>query len=505
VAGRGVVRRLRATARWTGRAIAVALAIAGTTAATGASSVGVPASWTSPNSNLDNTRLATSSITASNIASLKIAWKVPLTGVGADDYRYAATPLIAAGVVYTQDLASTVTAYRESNGAVLWSHVFPDAPSAGPNGVTLSNGRLYGATPTYAFALDATSGKLLWRSTTLTRNGHEGIDMAPAVADGLVYVSTVPGNASAFYAGEGVGRLFALDAQTGKVRWRFNTVPTSLWGKPTVNSGGGVWYSPAISGDSVYADIGNPAPFPNATSRPGPNLYTDSVVKLDATSGKLVWYRQVLPHDLYDWDLEAPPILTTAGGRAIVVAAGKMGYVYGLDATSGKLLWKTPVGIHNGHDNDDEKALAGSPPSLAGVVYPGSYGGVLTPLAVAGGVAYLPIVDLGTQWLPQETQQWGTAAGELDAVRVSDGKLLWSTKLGSPAFGAATISNDLVLTTTFAGEVVALSRSSGRIVWRYALPTWTNAPLAVAGNMLITAASIPHGSAQAELIAFRLS
>jgi len=484
--------------------LAVALSIAVATLAAGPGAAAGTAAWTAPNGDLDNTRVATSSITAANVSSLKVAWKVPLTGVGADDYRFAATPLIAGGVVYTQDLASTVTAYRESNGSVLWTHAFPDAPSAGPNGVTLAGGRLYGATPTYAFALDAATGSLVWRSVTLTRNGHEGIDMAPTVANGIVYVSTVPGNASSFYAGGGIGRLFALDARTGKVRWRFNTVPASLWGKPGVNAGGGVWYSPAVSGNAVYADIGNPAPFPNAASRPGPNLYTDSVVKLDASTGKLIWYRQVLPHDLYDWDLEAPPVLTTAGGRSIVVAAGKMGDVYGVDATTGSLLWKTPVGIHDGHDNDDEQAMDGSPPSLAGVVYPGSYGGVLTPLAVADGVAYVPIVDLGTAWLPQETQQWSSAAGELDAVELDTGKLLWSTKLASPVFGAATVSNDLVFTTTFAGALVAVSRSNGRVVWRCELPTSTNAPLAIAGNVLVTAASIPHDSGEAELIAFRL-
>jgi outer membrane protein assembly factor BamB len=498
------MRSFGAAARGTRAAIAVVVAVAAAATAAGTSSGGRAAAWTAPNGDLDNTRVAASSITAANVSSLKVAWTAPLNGIGGDSYRYAATPLIAGGVVYTQDLASTVTAYRESDGSVLWTHSFPGSPSVGPNGVTLAGGRLYGATPTYAFALAAATGKLLWRSATLTRNAHEGIDMAPAVAHGLVYLSTVPGNASAFYAGGGVGRLFALDARSGKVRWRFDTVPASLWGKPEVNSGGGLWYPPAVSGNALYADIGNPAPFPDGSSRPGPNLYTDSVVRLDATTGRLRWYRQVLPHDLYDWDLEAPPIVTTAGRRSIVVAAGKMGYVYGVDAASGKLLWKTPVGIHNGHDADNEVALTSAASTPAGVVYPGSYGGVLTPLAAAGGVAYVPVVDLGTEWLPQETQQWSSAGGELDAVSLRYGKLLWSTKLGSPAFGAATVSNGLVFTTTFAGQLVAVSRSSGHVVWQYTLPTATNAPLAIAGNTLVTAASIPHGSGQAQLIALRL-
>jgi outer membrane protein assembly factor BamB len=98
---------------------------------------------------------------------------------------------------------------------------------------------LYGATSDYAFALDATTGKEVWRSEKLTRNANEGVDMAPAVFDGRVYVSTVPGNSKAFYSGNGVGRVFALDAQSGQTKWSFNTVPTDLWSTSHVkiNSG----------------------------------------------------------------------------------------------------------------------------------------------------------------------------------------------------------------------------------------------------------------------------
>lgn len=476
-------------------------ATAPTPAATGASAL-PETGWAASNGDLANTRVAASSISSANVARLRLAWTAPLTGVGGDGYRYAATPLISGGVVFTQDLASTVTAYAEKDGTVIWRHTFPNAPSEGPNGVTLGDGRIYGATETYAFALDQATGKLLWRSRTLVRNGHEGIDMAPAVNDGLVDISTVPGNTTAFYAGGGAGTLFALAAATGQVRWSFHTVPVGLWGDPSDNSGGGLWYAPALGADgSLYADIANPAPFPDGSTRPGPNLYTDSMVKLSARTGKLQWYRQMLPHDIYDWDLQDPPVLTQVGGRTIAVAAGKMGYVYAVDATSGKLLWKTAVGLHNGHDGDGESAGAGTVPK--GTVYPGSYGGVLTPIAVAGGTAYVPVVDLGTDWAG-ETQLWDSAGGEVAAVDLETGAIRWQTKVGQPVFGAATVSNDLVFTTTFDGRLLALDRSSGRVAWSRKLSTGTNAPVAIDGNLLITAASIPHGNAQPELMAFRL-
>ena len=151
----------------------------------------------------------------------------------------------------------------------------------------------------------------------LIRNEQEGIDMAPGYHDGIVYVSTVPVNVGEFYGAGGVGILWALDAKTGKKLWHFDTVPKDLWGKPEVNSGGGLWYTPAFDEKgSMYFGVGNPAPFPGTeseepwgSSRPGPNLYSDSLVKLDAKTGKLEWYYQVTPHALYDWDFQNPPIL----------------------------------------------------------------------------------------------------------------------------------------------------------------------------------------------------
>ena len=92
----------------------------------------------------------------------------------------------------------------------------------------------------------------------------------------------------------------------------------------------------------MYIGTANPAPFPGTSqfpwgsSRPGPNLYTDSIVKLNASTGKLEWYYQQTPHDLYDWDLQDPPILVNVGGRQEVIAAGKSGWVIALDGQTGQ-------------------------------------------------------------------------------------------------------------------------------------------------------------------------
>jgi outer membrane protein assembly factor BamB len=473
--------------------------------------------WPAPNGDLLNSRVATSSITAANVAHLGVAWTSPITASGTFG-GYASTPIIAGDTVYVQQLDSSVEALALSDGAQKWRHTFPDQPNLGPNGVTLGYGEVFGGTSDYAFALDQATGKSVWQSKKLTRNTHEGIDMAPTVYDKLVYISTVPGNARGFYKGNGVGRLFALDADSGNQKWVFNTVPIDLWDpKHTdINSGGGLWYSPAVDGNGdLYADVANPAPWPGTNalpwgrSRPGPNLYTNSILKLDHATGKLEWYRQVLPHDVYDWDLQLSPVIARTGGRNVVVASGKGGYVYEADAANGDLIWKARVGTHNGHDADHlaaQDADFGKLPKLPATVLPGALGGVETQLAVDDGTIYAAIVNLATTYVDQETPKLNFAkgTGELVALDLASGRILWDRKLSSPAYGAATVSNDLVFTTTFDGRVLAFDRSNGRQVWSYRLPTGTNATVAIAGDTLITAASVPHGNAKAQIVALRL-
>ena len=265
--------------------------------------------WPAPNQDLGNDRVASSSkIDAGNVKQLGVAWTVPIKGGGTFG-NYASTPIIADGVAYTQDLTSNVKAIDVDTGQVKWSKDY-NMTDVGPNGVALGYGKIFGATPDFAFALDKNTGQEVWRSQKLTRNANEGIDMAPGVFDGTVYVSTVPGNAKSFYKGNGQGVLWALDADTGKSKWKFATVPEDLWDSAhtDINSGGGLWHPPAFddNGD-VYVDIANPAPWPGTqtlpwgSSRPGPDPHSNSIVKLNKDSGEIIWATQVLKHDVFDW------------------------------------------------------------------------------------------------------------------------------------------------------------------------------------------------------------
>jgi outer membrane protein assembly factor BamB len=467
------------------------------------------AEWRLPNVDTSNTRRVGGPIDAASVRRLRVAWRAEIGEV-------VANPVVARGVVYVQDRRSNVTAIALRNGRERWTQFF-EQPTVGPNGVAVAGDRIYGATATEAFAQQASTGDLLWRRR-LVRNAHEGIDMAPGLWRGTVYVSTVPANSRITYGAGARGTLWALDAATGRPRWRWMTVPRDLWGRPDVNSGGGLWHPPAFDEHGqLYASVGNPGPYagtrryPWGSSRLGPNRWTNSLVKLDARTGRFRWGRQVLPHDLYDWDLECPPILTRVGGRPLVIVAGKMGFVYAFRA-SGQLVWKRAVGVHNGHDADGRKTMSGGSGGLHSGerILPGELGGVETPMAVDGDTVYVPVENLASIHSgvePGETESLlDQGAGELVALDLASGRVKWDRRLPESAWGGVVVVNDLVFTPTYEGTVWALRTADGSVAWKTRLPAGVIAPLAVVGDTLIAAAGEPLEPKQsANVVAYRLA
>lgn len=454
-----------------------------------------------------NTRNPKSEISSENVSELAVAWTAPIPGTSSFG-SYASTPVIDKGVIYSQDLASNVQALSLDSGEVLWSTSF-EQPDEGPNGVVVAGGMVFGATPTEAFALNQKNGEQVW-SVQLTRNKNEGIDMAPGYHNGIVYVSTVPVTAATAYEGGGVGILWALDAKTGKKLWHFNTVPDDLWGNKKVNSGGGVWYPPAFDEKGgMYFGVGNPAPFGSpseVTTRPGPNLYTDSLVKLDAKTGKMEWHHQVTPHDLYDWDFQGPPILVEVGGKKMVAASGKSGIVLLADRETGKVAWQVDVGTHNGHDEDGLLAMRGeeSKIKLPALVFPGDLGGVIAPMSTDGHSLFVPVVNNGAP-VGAGAPEAGAPSGEVVALDLASGKREWKQELATPAFGATTAVNDLVFATAYEGTVSAFDAKSGQVLWREKLPAGTNSGVMANGNTLIAPAGLAAAEGQTpKIVAYRL-
>jgi len=459
--------------------------------------------WRAPNADRANTRRLDGAIDSANVSRLKVAWTVPLLG------NYAATPVVVDGVAYTADLMSNVYAIDLRSGRLRWRREIAQAIT-GPNGVSVADGRVFGVTASGAFALDADTGRALW-AVSLVRSVGEVVVMTPGYHDGLVYVSTNP------TVGGNVGTLWALEARTGRRAWRWEQSSRSLWGDPKVNGSGGMWHPPAFDDDgALYVSIADPTPWPGTReqpwgrSRPGPNRWSNSIVKLDARTGRFIWGAQALPHDFYDWDLECPVILARAGGRRVALTAGKMGFVYAFDADSGRLLWKRAVGRHNGHDDDSVRAMHGDYSNVGYErrMWPGDQGGVETQMASDGTTVYVPVNNLyaifHSQTLP-ETQNLNEGTGEVVAIDIASGAVEWDRKLPHSVYGGASITNDLVFTTTYDGTVWALERGTGAVAWRAPLPAGSIAPVSVSGDTVLSAGGIRTGAHQRkEIVAFRL-
>ena len=466
--------------------------------------------WPAANKDYSNTRATYNSIINSqNVSTLGVAWTFPLTGFS--EWGAAATnPLILNNTVYFQDLKSNVFAIDLATGKLLWEKEY-NLDSFGPNGPAVGWDKLFVTKGHYEVAaLNLEDGNELW-SARLSDKSNMGIDIQLTAYNNMVYLSTVPGTTNAdFYTGGGHGVIHALEQNTGKVVWKFNTVDSEdIWGNPAVNSGGGAWYPPAIDVTTgiTYWGTGNPAPvpgteeFPNGSSRPGPNLCSDSMLALDSNTGKLLWYNQVKPHDLFDLDFQCSPILTTATindrQTDIVIGSGKLGKVYAFDRKSGEIYWQTPVGQHQ---NDELTEL---PPGTT-TVLPGPEGGVLTPMACANDILYVPVINESGDFTPtgftESNDESDHGTGELVAIDISTGESIWSKSFNSMAVGAATVVNDLVFTSTLDGMIYALDNKTGEEIWSYQSPGGINGWPAVAGDFIIFPVGLGD---KAQLIAFK--
>jgi outer membrane protein assembly factor BamB len=475
-------------------------------------------SWPYPNGTLSNRRVAVGSmITLTNVRSLKEIWSFKLTGRATKSISQlgslAMTPIVVNNVVYVQDLRCNVYALSLADGSLLWEYTVnrPELSGPGPNGVAVADGVIYGFTPTAAFALRAANGHPLWVNKKILKKGQGTFGIQPQVADGRVYA------ASQYGSGRGGGILFALNAHTGKVLWKFNTLKKRSIGVTSLGLGaGGAWETPLVGTDgSVTYGTGNPyQTLKSAIDSPATLLYTNSEVNLNAATGELRWYYQAVPNDFKDFDMQASPIAATVNGHRAIIGGGKMGIVYAMNASNGALLWKTPVGEHNGHDNDSLNLLERKIKLKMPLRFlPGSFGGILTNMAVAADTVYVSTLDLELEFT-KTSQVDGvaakhiTATGEIEALNLSTGRVEWDTKVAQLPLGATTVVNNLVFTTLFDGELIALNRSTGAIVYRARVPDSTNAGLAVAGDTIIVPAGGPTSSTSAkstpQVVAYRV-
>ena len=307
------------------------------------------ANWTSYNGDYSGRRFsALAEITPENVASLRAQWIFHVRG-GND---LEVTPVVVDGIMFVTS-ANDAFALDARTGRSIWQYTRPiteglvdDAAQHHNRGVAIWHNKVYLETDNaHLLCLDARSGHLLWDVAYAEGNKNYGATSSPLVVKDKVIVGTSGGD-------DGVrGFLAAFDADTGKLAWRFWTIPgpgepgSESWpGNLYLRGGGTTWmpgtYDPKLN--TLYWTTSNPAPDFDGAPRPGDDLYTDCVLALDPNSGKLKWYFQFTPHDVFDYDATETPVLLDAQykgqQRKLLVQANRNGFLYVLDRSDGQFL-----------------------------------------------------------------------------------------------------------------------------------------------------------------------
>jgi len=329
-------------------------------------------------------------ITPDNAKNLELQWVFQSRSLE----KYESTPLVVDGVMYTVQNPDDVVALDAATGRVFWTYSYPVSPDARPccgrlsRGVAILGETLYiGTIDAHVVALDAKTGKAIWDIEVGKAASGYAITHAPQIVKDKVIVGMAGGE-------YGIrGYILALDAKTGKEAWRFYTIPGpgepghESWAGDSWKTGGAsVWVTGSYDPDTnlTFWGIGNPGPDWNGDKRAGDNLYSDSVVALDADTGKLKWYYQFSPHDEFDYDSVQVPVLvdTVWQGRPrkLMMWANRNGLFYVLDRVNGQFLMGKPFVKVNWMNGFDERGrpmkLASAASSKEGtLIYPGNQGG----------------------------------------------------------------------------------------------------------------------------------
>lgn len=309
--------------------------------------------WLSYNGDYTGRRFSSlTQITLQNVAHLQAQWVFHSRSAGILEV----TPVVVNGVMYVT-ASNDAYALNAQTGQVLWHYSRPvssglvdDASGHISRGVALLGTRLYMETDNaHLLCLDARSGHLIWDVAYADWHKNYGATSAPLIVKNTVLVGTSGGD-------DGVrGFLAAYDAETGKLVWRLWTIPapgefgSSSWpGDAYLHGGGTTWmpgtYDPELN--TIYWGTSNASPDYDGLVRPGDDLYTSSLLAIDPDTGKLKWYFQFTPHDLYDFDALQTPVLVDreyhGKPRKLVIEANRNGFLYILDRTTGEFLSATP-------------------------------------------------------------------------------------------------------------------------------------------------------------------
>ena len=452
-------------------------------------------------------------ITPANVKNLELQWAFQARSLE----KFEATPLVVDGVLYTVQAPNDVVAMDAVTGRVFWVSEYAPSPEARVccgrvnRGLAILGDTLFmGTIDGHLLALDAKSGKPIWNVTVARAEAGYSLMHAPLVVKDKVIVGVAGGEFGIR------GFLAAYDARTGKQEWKFNTIPGpgepghETWaGDSWMHGGASVWVTGSYDEqlNLTYWGIGNPGPDWNSDVREGSNLYSDSVVALDADTGQLKWYFQFSPHDDFDFDSVQVPVLADMEWkgkmRRVMLWANRNGFYYVLDRTTGEFLQGKPfakVTWTTGLDDSGHPVrVASANPTREGTLtYPGvqgatnwfspsysphtglfyidvweNYGSVYNKLPAefvegrryAAGAPRSPVPSLRATQVITRTEDEGY--GTIRAFDPNTGTRKWEFKMADVSMsGILTTASDLLFAGGREGYFWALDARTGAELWK---------------------------------------
>ena len=498
--------------------------------------------WVTNGGNMTNQRYSTlKQINTGNVKQLKGAWMARLNGSGiGGKYSAEATPLVKDGIMYVVTGNDDVFALNAKTGEILWERksgidqkITTVCCGWLNRGLAMGEGMVFlGQLDTNVVALDIKTGKEVWKTPIeLWQNGYV-VTSAPLYYDGIVYSGISGGEFGTR------GRLTALDAKTGKILWRAFTLPgpseigSDTWPKdsPQASRGGApIWNTPALDPELglIYFATGNCGPDYNGAVREGDNLFCASIMALKAKTGEYVWHFQEVHHDIWDYDAASPVVLfdTVIDGqpRKGIAEAGRTGWVYILDRANGKPLvgieerpvpqeplqktaktqpfpvgdntvptcakplpgyetvgcifaafWETPVLIEPGGQGGTNWSPMPYDPDTGYFYVPGT-------IRPSTFVRYGDIYKLGLRYVggTQAPPIGASLAGTFTAINATTNKIAWQQQMPyrmGGGGGSSVTAGGLMLRGEPDGNFVALDAKTGAVLWKFQTGFGADAP-----------------------------
>ncbi len=420
-------------------------------------------------------------ITPANVHNLTLAWAFQ----SGQPAGIKASPLLVNGVIYVSAM-DHVWAVDARTGYAIWHYIYPPnkGGTIGQRGVAMYKDSIYYLSPDdHLVCLRASDGSVRWIVQVADSSVGYITTVAPLIVKNHVIVG-IAGDLDNIQ-----GFLCSVNADTGKLEWRWNSTPPA--GTPNSTTGGMTWipgtYDPKLN--LLYWGTGNPTPVLDGSVRPGPDLYTCSIVALDPDTGKMVWAFQPMPHDTHDWDAVEIPVLVDGmfqgKPRKLLLQASRNGYFFVLDRTTGKDLLSAPFGPLNWslRLNKDGQPIPNpeKDPAPDGRLVSPDEGGLtnfrspsfdpktglfLVNASFSYGIFYHKPADGSYGWAGAD---YGLAArGWLEAIDYHTGKIRWSHRMGyfrSPSAGILTTASGLAFTGDATGNILALDTATGKTLW----------------------------------------